>query len=117
VLTPAGFAYEIEVKVTKADLSADARKPHGHYSKKISRLYYAVPAELRDFALTNIPERAGLLIVPRPTWLWAEKVRDAKPTTDYQWSEKERLKLAHLGAMRIWALLENLNRCDEDCLF
>jgi hypothetical protein len=116
VLTPSGYAYEIEIKVTKADLRADARKTHGHFSKKIGRLYYAVPGVLRDFALANIPERAGLLTVKQPTWLWAEKVRDAARTSDYQWSVDERLKLAHLGAMRIWSLLENLNRVDEEFL-
>jgi len=116
VLTPGGYAYEIEAKVTKSDLRADGNKSHGHFSKKISRLFFCVPTVLRDFALQNIPERAGLLTVDRPSWLWATKVRDAKKTCDYQWSVQERMKLAHLGAMRIWTLLENLNRCDEEFL-
>ena len=116
VLTPSGYCYEIEIKITRADLRADSKKQHGHLSTKISRLYYCVPAVLQDFALANIPERAGLLVVKSPTWLWAQKVREAQRYTDYQWPAVDRIKLAHLGAMRIWSLLENLNRVDEEFL-
>jgi hypothetical protein len=117
VLTPAGFAYEVEIKVNRADIVADGKKAHGHYDKKLVKLFYAVPKFLADFALTKIPERAGLLAVESPTWLWAQQIRAAKQTGDYRWTAEQRLKLAHLGCMRIWPLLENLNRSDDALLF
>jgi len=53
--------HEIEIKVSRADLKADAEKRHQHDSAAISRLWYAVPDEMKDFALEQIPARAGLI--------------------------------------------------------
>jgi hypothetical protein len=63
VLTPSGYAWEIEIKTSLADLKADKKKAHGHYSNKIKRLYFAVPEDLKDKALEHIPERAGLFVI------------------------------------------------------
>lgn len=116
VLTPSGLAYEIECKTTKADLRADAKKPHQHSSHKINKLYFAVPSSLRDFALTCIPERAGLLTLVQPSWPYVEKIREARLMSDRRWDTEDRLKLAHLGAMRIWTLLAAVSRSDDDAL-
>ena len=116
VLTPRRLAYEIECKTTRADIRNDARKSHGHNNKKINKLYFAVPSSLRDFALTCIPERAGLLTLVQPSWPYVEKIREARLMSDHRWEAKDRLKLAHLGAMRIWTLLAAVSRSDDDLL-
>lgn len=113
VVTPAGWATEIEIKVTVSDLKADQKKSHGHHSHKIKYLYFAVPEKLQAPALELIPERSGLFIV-RP---------DLKPN-DYRKTEivksptinkharkitaDERIKLNELATMRIWSLKKHL---------
>ena len=114
VVTPAGLAYEVEIKVSKADILADRKKGHGHKDKRVARLYFAVPRHLEQFAAANIPERAGLLTVAQPTSLWAQKQREAKLTSDYRWTAEQRFKLAQLGCMRLLPLLENLRRWKRD---
>jgi hypothetical protein len=114
VLTPSGIAYEVEIKVSRADLLKDKSKSHGHYNKKIGRLYFCVPAALADFAMQHIPERAGLLTVESPSFLWARKAREAKLSGDYRWTSQQRYKLMHLGCMRLLPLIENLQRRHND---
>jgi hypothetical protein len=108
VLNQAGFAYEVEIKVTRADVKADLKKRNGHSSKKIRRLYFAIPAKLQG-SVEFIPERAGVLMVG-PTGA-VVKLREAKLNPDArQLTEKEKGKLGHLGTMRIWALRRELLR-------
>lgn len=108
VLTKNGYAYEVEIKVSRADLIKDASKPHNHDSKRISRLYFAIPAKLKD-CVEFIPERAGILVCdhgegPYKHTIHCRRLREAAKTYDYQWPEHERLALARLGAMRVWSL-------------
>lgn len=114
VLTPSGLAYEVEIKISRADILADKKKAHGHNDKKIARLYFCVPSFLVDFAGQHIPERAGLLSVAEPGFAWAKKVREARISSDYRWSAEQRHKLAHLGCMRLLPLIENLSRREAD---
>ena len=65
VLSQANYAIEIEIKTNKYDLLRDNKKKHGHIHNYIKFLYFAVPQDLQEMALQNIPERAGLLIVKR----------------------------------------------------
>jgi hypothetical protein len=119
-LTASGYATEVEIKISKADLLADKKKTHGHRSKKIANLYFAVPEELEELALSEIPERSGLLIVkPRKRkyghrrYTGYSVVVVRKPVRNKlasKWSEKDRLKLARLGALRILGLKERLEK-------
>ncbi len=109
VVSAAGWATEIEIKVTVADLRADRKKAHGHLSNRIRLLYFAVPEALQQKALELIPERAGLIIV-RPdlanyNYRKTEVVKTPKPNkTARKLNDKELLKLGKLAAMRIWSL-------------
>jgi hypothetical protein len=114
VCTKANYLWEVEIKVSKADLKKDREKLHGHHNKKIKRLYFAIPEKLyNEECLSYIPERAGIFIVkelndgrhfvilkraPKPN-------KNAQPIT-----EKEKSKMAELGAMRIWSLKRKLLR-------
>lgn len=60
-LSRSGALHEIEIKVSRSDLLADAKKAHAHDSAAISRLWYAVPKEMVDFAKENIPLESGLI--------------------------------------------------------
>jgi len=106
-LTPAGYATEIEIKVSKSDLRADKKKRHGHLHNRIAYFYFAVPEGLVGTALSEIPERAGLYSVKKryPPKLIRQCKKNPNCT---KWSEKEKLKLAHLGAMRITGLKEKI---------
>jgi len=137
VLRPSGTCDEVEIKITASDIRADAKKRHPHWEdRRISRVWFAVPFELADCPL--IPEAAGILAVARTVrsrdadgrWVarpwregdavWRDEVTvvrqarlrpkaERKPVTD-----KQRMKLATLGAMRIWALKETAaNHCRE----
>lgn len=110
-LTKAGYATEIEIKISKADLLKDKEKVHGHNSNFIKFLYFAVPKKLEEIALQEIPERAGLLVVEeylqrnnkKHTFLRVVKGAKANPDA-VKWKESEREKLLRLGCMRIVSL-------------
>lgn len=111
VLTNADYAWEVEIKVSKADLKKDAEKWHGHVSNRIRRLYFAVPDYLSD-AIDMIPDRAGVLVFhpeEKRFWKRVTKLREAETNkTAQKLTDVERYKLARLGALRIWALKRKL---------
>jgi hypothetical protein len=112
VLTGAGYALEIEIKVSKSDLIKDAEKQHRHNSDKIKRLYFAIPEKLEKH-IELIPERAGVIVV-RPAETINGKCDLIRPgeanKRAHKFSDKDREQLARLGAMRVWGLKEGLIR-------
>lgn len=109
VLSASGFATEIEIKVDKSDLVEDQRKRHKHIHPGISRLYFAVPAYLKEVALECIPERAGLYILYDDDETSVVLERTAKRSNPaIRWTDGDRLQLARLGAMRILKLKKKL---------
>lgn len=114
ILSKAGFATEVEIKTSKADLKKDKEKQHGHYSEKIRRLYFAVPEKIsEEFALEHIPERAGLIVVNKKGYCF-EKKKCAVNTKARAFSDEERFKMARLGALRIWNLKLKLFKYSKD---
>ena len=109
VVTPAGVGTEIEIKTDKYDLINDKKKPHQHGSSKIRRLYFAITTDLMPF-IEHIPEHAGI-IECYETENFGNMLRFHRQPKDngkYKFDEKERLKLAHLGAMRILDLKKTI---------
>lgn len=107
-LTRSGYAHEIEIKVSKADLKKDLLKPHGHRSQKIKCLWFCGPAELKEAFEEICPERAGIILIhePRTTGGNHRAVihRKALPNTSARkFTAEERLKMAELGTMRYWS--------------
>jgi len=105
-----GYCEEVEIKVTAQDISADLRKKHRHDDPRVKRLWFAVPEEIKDHP--DIPIEAGILSVVRAGGRLVAKAyrvakirQKARPATD-----KERLKLAELGCMRIWSLKKHHTR-------
>jgi len=105
-MSSSGVLQEIEIKISRSDLLAEKRKNHSHGSKTIRRLWFAVPAKMRDFALLHIPAEAGLIscsddkqiyrkceIVRRPRLRVGNKARPGMGE-----------KMARLGLLRYWSL-------------
>lgn len=123
VLRPSGYCDEVEIKVTRADIKADAKKLTSHWeNRRIARVWFAVPHGLADCA--EIPAAAGILSVMRGTYdrdytwrpwrdgdtTWQDRVtvvraaRLRSKDSRILVSDQQRMKLAELGAMRIWDL-------------
>jgi len=108
-LTQNNYATEIEIKVSKNDLLKDKEKFHGHVSNLFKYLYFAVPLKLKDIALKVIPGRAGLFVIKKTDkrFVIDEVKKPIMNKNSIQWN-KERYKLAELGAMRILKLKEKI---------
>jgi len=112
IVTPARCAYEVEIKVSKQDLLVDKQKKHCHEDRRIRELYFAVPEKLKDIALQEIPERAGLFIVNLNSDKWYKRFDIVKRPKLNKHADKitdvEMIKLYHLASMRIWTLKTKL---------
>lgn len=112
VLTKSGFAYEVEIKTSSSDLKRDILKRHGHKSKMLKRLYFAIPLKLLEANREYIPAHAGILTVNHRGLV--KKEREAKINNDaVPLKPEQQLKLAHLGTMRIWTLKKELRRIND----
>jgi len=107
MLTPSGYATEIEIKISKQDLLNDKKKNHGHLHNHIKYFYYCVPHYLQEVAIKEIPERAGLIIISKNKRV--KIIKKASVNKDcVKWSIELMFKLAKLGTMRIVSLKEKL---------
>lgn len=114
IISQAGYATEVEIKISKSDLKKDAGKYHGHRSDLIKKLYFALPEKL-EAHIKYVPERAGIIILTRNKYGLACKIiRKPKPNkASRKLTDEERYKVARLGALRIWGLkhtIISLNR-------
>lgn len=106
IISNSGYATEIEIKVSKQDIKKDLEKTHCHFDRKIKYLYFAIPKELND-CIEFIPKDAGILVV------WDKRVelrRLPKKIGSYKFTDKEKYKLARLGAMRILGMKEKIQK-------
>lgn len=117
ILTKAGYAWEVEIKVTKSDLIKDKQKPHGHNDRKIKHLYFAIPDYLEPH-IEHIPERAGILTIYTGDNQRKPKCRTfRKPRANqnsYKFTDKDKYQIARLGALRIWGLKRNIVRLSNE---
>ena len=126
-VTKSGYATEIEIKISKADLLKDKEKRHNHAHNHIARLYFAVPESLEELALQEIPERAGLYVVRQEEVRYRKNiytdeevhyfktvlscVREAKRNQRAEkWSITDKYQLARLGTIRVWSLKKKLQK-------
>lgn len=117
ILSSSNYATEIEIKISKQDLKNDILKSHGHIHNHIKEFYFCVPEKLKDFALDQIPLRAGLMIAVKGSngRIKIEEVRKAtKNRYAVKWSEAERTKLLWLGCMRILNLKKAVKRAKQN---
>lgn len=103
VVSPLGYAMEIEIKTSRSDIKADQKKGHRHISNKIKRFSFAVPDYLVD--CPELPKDCGLIAVDQT--LKCETLRPPRINKSAgKLTDKQILKLLHLGCQRIWSLKE-----------
>lgn len=123
IITKSGYAIEVEIKTSKADIKADLKKSHAHNSKKLRSLIFAIPKKL-EYCIDLIPETAGIITIdrletklpyrdnmigPMPSRLYCTMLRKAKINIHAEkLSDKDILHVAKLGVMRMWNLKEKL---------
>lgn len=110
-----GYAFEVEIKRSKADLLKDILKKHGHKNDKIKELYFAVPESLISI-VDSIPANAGVIIIndsimsryaKTPGKHYYRASLERKPIPNpiaRKLTDQEMIKLGKLAAMRIWKL-------------
>ena len=117
VVTRAKCAYEVELKVSRADLIADSKKRIHHNGSMFKGLWFAMPDPIYNPAL--VPERAGVLLVYDHEWncpytgkkqITENQVRiERKPQlTNVKLTDAQYIKLLELMAMRTWKLKSKL---------
>jgi hypothetical protein len=111
VLKKTGYAYEIEIKVSRGDLKKDLKKKRGHNSNKLRRLYFAIPEYLIE-SKDLIPRHAGILVIGK--YGKVTEIRKAKDNKEaVRISDNERFHLAHLACMRIWKLKAKIKKLQK----
>jgi hypothetical protein len=105
VLTASNYAYEVEIKISKADLIRDAHKRHQHrdYLNRIRQMWFAVPQKLYP-VISLIPITSGVLVVDTEDGKVIEARAATVNTNARKFTDEERYKVARLGALRIWNL-------------
>jgi hypothetical protein len=109
LLSTSGWFSSIEIKTSKEDLIKDKDKychtlgpPPG-----IRDLWFAVPDELKDLALTEVPPQCGIVLIHRtgkPKYPFKGIVL-RKPTPNNiapKATDRVKLKFMRLGVMRMW---------------
>lgn len=111
-VTAAGYAHEIEIKVTLFDLKRDAGKNHHHSSSLIKCLWFAGPEKLGPALLEHAPPGSGVVVVvdegTRPR---CHVLRIATPRPQHRRvTPHQRYQLARLGCIRYWDARETIDR-------
>ena len=122
VIEPNGRIVDIEVKISRADLKADAKKDKwwkprpwsrrhaprepAQWPAKVWKHYYAFPAELwDDKLLEHLPPASGVLLVGKQGGPFVEVKRRAKPNKDAKpVATADVWNLARLSSLRYWAI-------------
>jgi hypothetical protein len=111
VMRSTGYLAEVEIKISVADLKKDLEKHHHHFSFRIKELYFAMPEKMVT-SCHLVPEHAGIIIMRKGLGVdlirKAEVNKQARALTD-----KEQFKLARLGAIRVWPLIDRLQLCNK----
>ncbi len=120
MLSKTGYATEVEIKISKADLIKDFQKRHSHSSNKIRRFFYAMPEEiynkLDQEVINSMPNKAGIIVVYMDKYFFrrCRIVRKALINNNARkLSDKEIQKLLHLGVMRTWDLRKAVRALTE----
>jgi len=121
IVSKAGVATEVEIKISRSDLLADFKKGHDHKDKagRITYFYYAMPETLYEKCKDLIPKEAGIFTCGRGDWenatVWArEKRKPERRKNTRKLTPEEQLKIAWLGTMRIWSLKEKIIKLQND---
>lgn len=127
VLRQSGYAVEIEIKRSFADLKAELKKRHRHSNAlstsfrqgghpDIKEFWFAVPegiySKAKEFITAHYPE-AGILSYwqdqEEPYRLYVRRKIMARVKSDSRkWTDAQKMKLLQLAHMRIWTMKKKL---------
>lgn len=115
VLSKAGYATEVEIKVSAADLRKDfSKQKHTRdRSKLLARFFYCVPSELVELAQQLVPVEYGILEYREisqgiHTYKTIIQARAAKKRPGAMaWSDKQQMALLRLIQVKYWYHSEN----------
>ncbi len=106
-ITASGYAHEIEIKVTMADLKRDFEKRHFHDNARIKFFWYAIPEPMLESALPLIPETAGIITVrydDKHGYYWPTRERPAKTRAHAQKLDDAEIEgVRRMVYFRYWA--------------
>jgi hypothetical protein len=101
IVTPQRYCYEVEIKVSIADLKADLGKRHAHKDERLHGLYFAIPDSMyTPQVFKMIPHVAGILVIADNKCHLNSKPhlnKDCRKLTD-----KEYLHLGRILCHRLW---------------
>lgn len=106
--------HEVEIKVSRSDLRADAKKRHQHNHSCVAYSWFAVPEELSAAALELAPERFGVVSVrfreagtihgvAVSDRYFTKVLRRPKRARGAKVDEKVERQLLRLGVMKMWS--------------
>jgi len=112
-VTPAGYATEIEIKVSVSDFRADSKKRKHELirSSKISSFVYAMPKEIYEKAGVDVPEDYGIILIEPYKSRYLNDERDGhvakwhrrpKKFNKTKIEGKQITELYRLGYLRMW---------------
>lgn len=111
IINSSGFCTEVEIKISLADFKKDFEKKHDHSDERIKNFYYAFPHIIynknKEFIDKMVPDHAGILIVDNKTNVKIIKANKSNNVAR-KLTDKEILKVAKLGCLRIWNLKKKL---------
>lgn len=132
VVRKSGYAVEVEIKISAADLRKDKDKHHGHQSDLIRELWFCMPKSMSEH-IEHVPKRAGVLLAtwaPRiiayesasSTKAWWVPVLEVarepqRNSAAHKLTDAQKLKIMHLGCMRIETMIRKRQRAQEGRLF
>jgi len=105
VITPAGYLWEFEIKLSLSDWKADANKAKWNHPGRrfVSRFYYVVPEALIEKAPEFVPESAGLIKLHHTKWdWWVSVVREPKGRRGEKVTPAMREKFYNKSYFRYW---------------
>lgn len=118
VVSGAGYAYQVEIKISAADFRKDIRKSKfrlrsdikfdwRHTTKVFREFYYAMPYSLYETIKSEIDISFGVIVIrelPNGRIVATKERRSKINDNAYPISNDQYSKLDHLGCMRIWNL-------------
>jgi hypothetical protein len=98
------YAYEVEIKISKADLKRDSKKQHNHdwNHDYIRQLWFAMPEKMRGCE-ELVPTRAGIFYVTKGGRVIEERRAEIN-TVAKKWTVEKAYELARLATFRMWNL-------------
>ena len=113
IITPSNYLFEIEIKISMADLKKDGQKkllPQDIYSNdlRIKKKIFAIPEEMfnrhEDKIVKLLPDYAGLWVVKKSGGYVVEKLKAKNKVNACKLSDKEKSILMRLGCLRLWGI-------------